>query len=98
MCKGWSIIGTIDVIYIIWQLIGWYSIEYTFTESKIIIKSGVISTKKNYMPYATIQDVNTSQGILARIFNVGSVSVYSAYDNNQMELKNILLSKSLLKY
>ncbi|MBE6500802.1 MAG: PH domain-containing protein [Methanobrevibacter thaueri] len=79
----------IDVIYIIWQLIGWYSIEYTFTESKIIIKSGVISTKKNYMPYATIQDVNTSQGILARIFNVGSVSVYSAYDNNQMELKNI---------
>lgn len=83
------VIILIDVLYIIWQLIGWYSMEYTLTDTKIIIKSGVLSTKKNYMPYATIQDVNTSQSILARVFNVGTVSVYSAYDNNQMELKNI---------
>lgn len=79
----------INVVYIIWQLIGWYSMEYILTDSKIIIKSGVISTKKNYMPYTTIQDINTSQSILARLFNVGSVSVFSAYDNNQMELKNV---------
>lgn len=36
----------IDVIYIIWQLVGWYSKEYILTDSKIIIKSGVLSTKK----------------------------------------------------
>ena len=83
------VIILINVIYIIWQLIGWYSMEYILTDSKIIIKSGVIATKKNYMPYATIQDINTSQSILARLFNVGSVSVFSAYDNNQIELKNI---------
>ena len=83
------VIILINVIYIIWQLIGWYSIEYTLTDSKIIIKSGVISTKKNYMPYATIQDINTSQNILEKIFNIGSVAVFSAYDNNLLELKNI---------
>ena len=79
----------INVIYIIWQLVGWYSVEYTLTDSKIIIKSGVLSSKKNYMPYATIQDINTSQSVLAKLFNVGSVSIFSAYDSNQMELKNI---------
>ncbi|MEE1337243.1 PH domain-containing protein [Methanobrevibacter sp.] len=79
----------IIVIYIIWQLVGWYSTEYTLTETKIIIKSGVISTKKNYMPYATIQDINTSQSIIGKMINVGSVSVFSAYDNNQLELNNI---------
>lgn len=83
------VIILIDVIYIIWQLIEWYSMEYTLTEYKIIIKSGVISTKKNYMPYATIQDINISQNILARLFDIGSVSVFSAYDNNQLEIKNI---------
>ena len=83
------VIILINVIYIIWQLIGWYSIEYILTDSKIIIKSGIISTKKNYMPYATIQDINTSQSIIAKLFNVGSVSVFSAYDNNQLELKDI---------
>ena len=79
----------IIIMYIIWQLISWYSIEYTLTDSRIMIKSGILSTKKSYMPYATIQDVNTSQNILERLFNIGSVSVFSAYDNNLMELKNI---------
>ena len=83
------VIILITVIYIIWQLIGWYSTEYTLTDSKIIIKSGVLSIKKNYMPYTTIQDINTSQSIFAKLFNVGSVSVFSAYDNNQFELKDI---------
>ena len=79
----------IIIMYIIWQLLKWYSMEYTLTDSRIIIKSGLLSTKKTYMPYSTIQDVNTSQNILGRLFNVGSVSVFSAYDNNEMELKNI---------
>lgn len=79
----------IIVIYIIWQLLSWHSIEYTLTDSRVIIKSGVLSTKKNYMPYVTIQDVNTSQSIFARLFNVGSISIFSAYDNNEMKLSSI---------
>lgn len=83
------VIILIIIIYIIWQLVGWYSREYILTESKIIIKSGVLSTKKNYMPYATIQDINTSQSIIARLFGVGTISLFSAYDNNKLELSNI---------
>ena len=79
----------IIILYIIWQIIGWYSKEYILTDSKIIVKSGVFLNRKNYMPYATIQDINTSQSIFARMFNVGSVSVFSAYDNNQMALENV---------
>lgn len=86
---GFFVIILIIILYIIWQLISWYSLEYTLTDSRIIVKSGILSTKKTYMPYATIQDVNTSQSIIARLFNVGSVAVFSAYDNNLMELKNI---------
>ena len=79
----------IIILYIIWQIIGWYSKEYILTDSKIIVKSGVFLNRKNYMPYATIQDINTSQSIFARMFNVGSVSVFSAYDNNQIAIENI---------
>lgn len=77
------------VLYIIWQLLRWFSIEYTLTDTRIIIKTGLLSTKKNYMPYRTIQDVNTSQSIFARLFNVGTVSAFSAYDNNQIKLENV---------
>lgn len=77
------------IIYIIWQLLGWYSKEYTLTDSRIIIKSGIVSSKKNYMPYGAIQDINTSQSIFAKLFGIGSISLFSAYDNNMMELSNI---------
>ena len=79
----------IIILYIIWQLLKWYSLEYTLTDTRIIIKSGLLSTKKSYMPYTAIQDINTSQGILARLFDVGTVSVFSAYDNNLMRIENI---------
>ena len=83
------VVMLIIILYIIFQIVGWYAKEYILTDSKIIVKSGVVFTRKNYMPYSTIQDVNTSQSIFARLFNVGSVSVYSAYDNNQIALENI---------
>ena len=34
------------ILYIIWQLINWYYMEYILTDSRIIIKSGVLYTKK----------------------------------------------------
>ena len=83
------VVIVVDMIYIIWQLVGWYSMDYILTDNRIIVKSGVISTKKNYMPYAAIQDINTSQSIFAKILNVGTISVFSAYDSNQMELSNV---------
>ena len=86
---GFFVVILVIILYIVWQLMGWYSLEYTLTDTKIIIKSGVLSTNKKYMPYATIQDVSTSQNIFARLFNVGSVEVFSAYDNNLMKLSNI---------
>ena len=86
---GFFVAILIVILYIVWQLISWYSKEYILTDTRIIIKSGLLSTKKSYMPYATIQDVNSSQNILARLFNVGTVSVFSAYDNNLMSLENI---------
>lgn len=79
----------VAVVYIIWQIIKWYSTEYILTDTRIIIKSGILSTKKSYMPYTAIQDINSSQSILAKILGVGTVSVFSAYDNNLMKLDNI---------
>ena len=86
---GFFVVILIIILYIIWQLISWHSKEYVLTDTRIIVKYGVLSTKKNYMPYSAIQDINTSQSIFARLFNVGTVSVFSAYDNNLMKIENV---------
>ena len=79
----------VDIVFIVWQLLRWFSTEYILTDIRIIVKTGLLYTKKNYLSYTKIQDVNTSQSFFARVFDVGSVSLFSAYDNNQMDLDNI---------
>ena len=59
------------ILYIIWQLLSWYSISYTLTDRRIIVKKGLLNTKKSYMPYNTIQDINTSQNIIERLDGAG---------------------------
>lgn len=83
------VIMLVIIIYIIWQIVGWYSKEYILTDTRILVKSGVLLTRKNYMPYSTIQDINSSQSIISKIFKIGSISIYSAYDNTQMVIENI---------
>ncbi|WP_409200897.1 PH domain-containing protein [Methanobrevibacter sp. DSM 116169] len=83
------VIILILIFYIVWQILSWYSIEYTLTSERIIVKKGVLLRNKSFMPYSSIQDVSSSQSILGRLFSVGSVFAYSAYDNNQIILNNI---------
>lgn len=78
-----------DLIYIIWQLLSWYSTSYTLTNHRIIAKKGVLNTKKTYMPYRSIQDIDLSQNIIEKILNIGTITAYSAYDNNSMVIANI---------
>lgn len=77
------------ILYMIWNLLKWYFTVYTLTNYRIITERGILRTKKSYMQYSNIQDINTSQSLIEKLVNVGSISVYSAYDNNDIELKNI---------
>lgn len=83
------------ILYIIKNLLSWYFTIYTLTNYRIITKKGFIRTKKTYMQYSTIQDINTSQNLIEKLINVGTISIYSAYDNNDIELKNISNPKNI---
>lgn len=78
-----------DLLYIIWQILSWYSTTYTITNHRIIIKKGLLYSRKTYMPFRSIQDIDVSQSIIKKIANVGTVTAYSAYDNNSVVLANI---------
>ena len=83
------IIIMIVIAYIIIQLLIWTSIKYTITESRVIVEKGILFQKKNYMPFNTIQDVSRSQSLLGKMFSVGTITLYSAYDGKDLELKDI---------
>ena len=82
-------------LYIIIKLLYWTSIKYTITESRVIVEKGLILQKRNYMPFNTIQDVARSQSILGKIFSVGTITLYSAYDGKDLELKDVSSPKKI---
>ena len=82
-------------LYIILKLLIWTSIKYTITESRVIVEKGILLQKKNYMPFNTIQDVSRSQSLLGKIFSVGTITLYSAYDGKEMELKDVSSPKKI---
>lgn len=77
------------ILYMIWNILKWYFTVYTLTNYRVITQRGILRTKKTYMQYSNIQDVNTSQSLIEKLVNVGSISLYSAYDNNDIELSYI---------
>ena len=85
----------IVILYIILKLLIWTSIKYTITESRVIVEKGILLQKKNYMPFNTIQDVSRTQSLLGKIFSVGTITLYSAYDGKEMELKDVSSPKKI---
>lgn len=82
-------------LYIILKLLIWTSIKYTITENRVIVEKGILLNKKNSMPFNTIQDVSRSQSLLGKIFSVGSITLYSAYDGKELELNDISSPKKV---
>ena len=82
-------------LYIILKLLIWTSIKYTITESRVIVEKGILLQKRNYMPFNTIQDVSRSQSLLGKIFSVGTITLYSAYDGKDLELKDVSSPKKI---
>ena len=77
------------ILWIIWTLISWTGKEYTISDKRVTYKSGILFQKTVHMPYSKIQDVIISQGVLGRIASVGTVTVYSGYDESKLELNNV---------
>ena len=82
-------------LYIILKLLIWTSIKYTITESRVIVEKGILLQKRNYMPFNTIQDVSRSQSLFGKIFSVGTITLYSAYDGKDLELKDVSSPKKI---
>jgi uncharacterized membrane protein YdbT with pleckstrin-like domain len=63
----------LDVQYIIWR-----SETYTITDERVLLRRGVIGKFSRSIGLARVQDVSTSQNVLGRIFDFGTVEIESA--------------------
>jgi putative membrane protein len=73
-----EVIGFIAAIGLAMLLVNWliwYRFRYGVGESEIVIESGVLSRNRRSIPFDRIQDVDTEQRLLQRIFGLAKVRI-----------------------
>jgi uncharacterized membrane protein YdbT with pleckstrin-like domain len=86
---GLVILILLLLIWILWNILSWRSKNYTLTNQRVMIKTGVIRKKSVYMHYNKIQDIIVSQSLLERISYSGDIEIFSGHDNTSLILKDI---------
>jgi uncharacterized membrane protein YdbT with pleckstrin-like domain len=87
----------LDIQYIIWR-----SESYTISDQRVLLRRGVIGKFSRSIGIGRVQDVSTSQGILGRVFDYGTVEIESAgkdgaevlaYVPDPQDFRNVLLEQ-----
>jgi|ERR1700682_3450105 len=66
------------LVYLDIQYIVWRSETYTITDERVLLRRGVIGKFSRSIGLARVQDVSTSQDLIGRIFDFGTVEIESA--------------------
>jgi uncharacterized membrane protein YdbT with pleckstrin-like domain len=77
------------LIWIIWNFLSWRSKNYTITNQRIMIKTGIIRKKSVYMHYDKIQDIIVSQSLMERISYSGDIEIFGGHDRTSLILEDI---------
>lgn len=100
LTPDWSIqpwvqltIGVIALIIVlrwsVWQYLVWWLTQYTVTNRRLIIRSGVIARKGHDLPLQRINDVAFEQTWWERFLGCGTLQVESAGELGQLRLRDI---------
>ena len=68
----------IGLLFIIYALLDRNTKLYTLTNKRVMAKAGIISRQVNEVGIRDIRSINVKQGILERLFGLGSVEIASA--------------------
>jgi uncharacterized membrane protein YdbT with pleckstrin-like domain len=77
------------LIWILWNFLSWRSKNYTITNQRVMIKTGIIRKKSVYMHYDKIQDIIVSQSIMERISYSGDIEIFGGHDRTSLILEDI---------
>jgi putative membrane protein len=92
-----AVLGASLVFSIVGAVVGWRTFTYRPSGDEIRIDSGLLSRKHRSIPFDRIQDVDISQGPVARILGVAKVKLEtggSSGDRDEGVLQAVLLAEA----
>jgi membrane protein YdbS with pleckstrin-like domain len=88
----WVVAGLALVAAVVWVLVPWLrwrTTEYTVTNKRIAMRSGIITRTGRDIPLYRINDVNYEKGPIDRIFGCGTLVISDATDKPGLNLHDV---------
>jgi uncharacterized membrane protein YdbT with pleckstrin-like domain len=79
----WMIWGAgilVLVVFVIRPFLYWLTTQYVFTNTRIIIRTGLVAKKGRDMPLSKVNNVSFEVSVLGRILHYGTLTIDSASD------------------
>jgi membrane protein YdbS with pleckstrin-like domain len=87
--------GALVLIVLIPPLMQWACTTYTFTDRRLITRSGVIVRRGHDMPLARISDIAYEFGPIDRMLGCGTLVIESAGERGQVRLSDVSRVKDM---
>lgn len=85
----WVLAGALIVWFCMAPFLRWLLTTYTFTNRRLITRTGVLTRRGHDIPMNRISDVSYEKGLVDRMFGCGTLVVSDASELGRVELRDI---------
>jgi uncharacterized membrane protein YdbT with pleckstrin-like domain len=85
----WSLAGLFIVWFTVAPFLRWLLTTYTFTNRRLITRTGVFTRRGHDIPLNRISDISYEKSLVDRMFGCGTLVVSDASELGRVELRDI---------
>jgi uncharacterized membrane protein YdbT with pleckstrin-like domain len=87
----WLVVASVVVLVLmtLYDFVQWKTTKFAITDQRVAYQSGIIRRRGVSIPLNRINNVNFHQGLIARMFNNGVVTIESAGETGDSVFENI---------
>jgi uncharacterized membrane protein YdbT with pleckstrin-like domain len=85
----WVVAAVLLAWFVVAPFLRWLLTTYTFTDRRLITRTGVLTRRGHDIPMNRISDISYEKSLLDRIFGCGTLVVSDASETGRVELRDI---------
>ncbi len=86
---AWVLVAVGVVWYVLRPFLVWASASYTFTDRRLITRTGVLTRRGHDIPLSRISDVASELGLVDRMLGCGTLIISDASTHGSVRLPDI---------
>jgi uncharacterized membrane protein YdbT with pleckstrin-like domain len=85
----WVVAALLIVWFVVRPFLNWLLTHYTFTNRRLITRTGILTRRGHDIPLNRISDISYEKGLIDRIFGCGTLVISDASEEGRVRLNDI---------